>query len=319
MILETFPKLTHEIQLKIGYIPADYEFYYTFHGERMNLTAEKSDSSTSKSTEIKLTDPVGKWHPETQELKIDINFLITTPMFLFGENGLVPKDGGRIGIAVIWTDPDGNERGVFKLGELNSNAPGPLTINQTVRFPKQLLRGMLSMKTVLYLKEKGNPVGREIFQAKEPGTILGELDMTRVIIDGNGALFPIHEVSSINEPLWWVSCTWTDATEDTFTEDNFCLYLNTANKEYSELNSNNGIRESALLQEIICHAIETLITKAMQDDEVLNGVRAKQHFIPGTIADMVEYLLYKFDLQYDSDNPEIFAKDVRRALMRKGD
>ena len=53
------------------------------------------------------------------------------------------------------------------------------------------------------------------------GTILGVLDETKVIIDGNGSLFPIHMVSNLTEPLWWVQCNWEDPTQDSFTDDNF--------------------------------------------------------------------------------------------------
>ena len=145
---------------------------------------------------------------------------------------------------------------------------------------------------------------------------MGILDETRVIIDGNGSLFPIHEISSPNEPLWWVRCEWEDPLEDSFTDDNFCIYLNTAHKDFATLNVNEGLKNSALLMEIICGALQTLIMKVLNDDTARDATIRGAGIQQGSISSMVNYILHTFQINYDQNNPENLAIDVRKAMMK---
>ena len=316
VLLEAFPKMSRDLLVKTGYSSAIYEFYYRYQGEMRELKADTADTSTSRASVLQLTDQACQWHPESSNLVAKCHCEINVPMFLFGENGLAAENGGVIGVAVMWMNPDASQRGVVTIGEINKTSPAPCIIEGNISFMPKQLRGTLILQTVLYLKERGLPKGLEKYQAAYTGTILGILDETRVIIDGNGSLFPIHEISSPNEPLWWVRCEWEDPLEDSFTDDNFCIYLNTAHKDFATLNVNEGLKNSALLMEIICGALQTLIMKVLNDDTARDATIRGAGIQQGSISSMVNYILHTFQINYDQNNPENLAIDVRKAMMK---
>lgn len=315
VLLEAFPKMSHDLLVKTGYSSAVYQFYYRYHGEERQLEATTSDTSTSKASVLQLTDPACHWHPDTCNLIIRGKCVMNVPGFLFGEKGLAASDGGIIGIAVSWMNPDASQRGVVPVSEITKGSPAPCEINGEIVFQKEQLRGTLILQTILYLKKKGKSEGLEIYQASEEGTVLGVLDETRVIIDGNGSLFPIHEVSAPNEPLWWVRCEWNDPLEDSFTDDNFCIYLNRAHKDYTALNVNEGIKNSALLMEILSSSLQLLIMKVL-NDETAKEATLQGNVIEGSVSAMVNYFIRVFDIGYDIDYPETLAIDIRKALAK---
>lgn len=314
VILEAFPKMSRELFVKIGCSSMLFKFFYTLHGENHELKITTTDTSTSRTAVYQLTDPGCQWHPEHHNLIIEFKCIINMPKFLFGKNGLAAEDGGVIGVAVMWMLPDSSIRGVTLLGELR-NESIPARISGTVKFEKQQLRGTLILQTILFLKERGNPKGIEKYQASQTGTILGGLDETRVIIDGNGSMFPIQEKASPTDPLWWVICDWEDPTEDKFTYDNFCVFLNTAHENYTDLNANKGLKNSPLLMEIICSALQILITKVLMDPAAKDATINGKDLQPGSISSVVNYLLHVYDWHFDFKNPEKLSMDIRKSMM----
>ena len=316
VILEAFPKMSRNLLVKTGYNSAIYSFKYKYQGEERDLTTTTADTSTSRAAVLQLSDQACHWHPETSNFIISSKCTINVPFFLFGEKGLAAADGGVIGVALMWMMPDASQRGVVPIGELTQKTKGPCEISGEIVFAPKELRGTLIIQTVLFLKEAGNPIGTERYQAQQPGTILGVLDETRVIIDGNGSLFPIHEVSAPNEPLWWVRCEWDDPLEDAFVDDNFCIYLNTAHKDYSALNVNEGLKNSSLLMEILCASLQILIMKVLNDDTARDATIQGSGIVEGSVSSMVNYFLHTFKVNYDQNNPEALAIDIRKAMMK---
>ena len=316
VILEAFPKMSRDLLVKTGYCSAIFDFGYKYQGEERELLTATADISTSKAAVLQLTDQACHWHPETSNLIARCRCVINVPLFLFGEDGLAAKNGGILGVALMWMTPDASQRGVTPIGTITSDSTGPLEISGEIVFPPKELRGTLIIQTVLYLKERGNPVGRERYQAHQTGTLLGVLDETRIIIDGNGSLFPVHEISSPNEPLWWVRCEWNDPLEDPFTDDNFCIYLNTAHKDYAALNVNEGLKNSPLLFEIICSALQMLMMKVLGDETAREATIQGNGIQEGSVSSMVNYFLHTFGVSYDPGNPESLAIDLRKAMMK---
>lgn len=315
VMLEAFPKMSRELLVKTGYNSSVFKFFYTFHGENHELETATTDASTSKTAVLQLTDPSCQWHPEIYNLIIKCKCAVNMPKFLFGENGLAAADGGVIGVAVMWMIPESSMRGVTMLGGLN-NTSIPTEIIGTVRFEKQQLRGTLILQTILFLKEKGFPKETERYQASQTGTVLGILDETRVVIDGNGSMFPIQEKASPTDPLWWVICDWEDPTEDKFTYDNFCICLNTAHKDYTNLNANKGLKNSPLLMEIVCSALQILVTKVLIDPVAREATINGKSLQPGSISSVVHYLLHVYDWHFDVENPERLSIDIRKSMMK---
>ena len=313
LLIDSYPKLTHEMLIKTGYTSSTYSFFYDNRGERFPLKSNPSDSSTSQNSVLILQDDRCVWHPGEHNLVIKNSSSMRMPFFLFGESGLAAKDGGIIGVAIIWMTPDSSVRGVERIGEINSDDKKTIKLEHSMIIPENILRGTLSLQTVLYLEQQGRPKGKEEYQASMTGAILGVLDVTRVIIEGNGSVFPIHEVSDPSEPLWYVRCDWTNPLEDSFAE-NFCICLNTANRAYSSLKVNEGIKNSPLLMEIIASSLEIMVQKTM-DDEMWNQIKSGKDLVPGTVASMVHYIITTYDVQCDKSQPQNLALSLRKSIM----
>ena len=314
--LDAFPKMTNNLSKMIGYSTEGFKFGYHYKGEIRGLKAEPADTSTSKCTVLKISDQVAQWNPEENNLYVDYRCSFRSPKFLFGEQGLAALNGSQIGVALLWLNPDGNQRGAEPIGEIYSNVNKSYSVSGRVFFSEKQLKGTLELQTVLYLKKRGLPNNKEKHLAALEGTIFGIIDETRIIIDGNGSIFPVHEVKSLNEPLWWVMCDWEDPRTDRFTDENVCLFLNTAHKDYPSLNINEGMKNSPLLTEILCSALQIIITKVLNDDVAKSDTIQGSNLEEGSISSMVHYLLNTFEINYSKDNPETTAIDVRKAVMR---
>lgn len=314
--LNAFPKISRELIVKSGYISTKYNFSFHDNGISRELHSSVTDSSTSKTAVLKLEDQGCKWHPEDHELVAECRNIFTTPLFFFGPKGIVPNDG-TLGIAIMWMAPDTSIRGIEPVGEMRRNTPAPYEIRGEIKFPEKMLRGTLILQTVLYLKDRGKVEDDEKHLAHFTGTILGVMDETKVIIDGNGSLFPIHTVYSPTEPLWWVRCNWEDPTQDAFNDDNFCIYLNSAHKDFALMNVNEGMKGSPLLMEIICSAVQLLVMKVLGDsiyvDDTIHGNNLKA----GSVSSVINYFINLYGWVYDRETPEALAMDIRRTLMKK--
>lgn len=317
VILNSFPIITREIRTKIGYGASTYSFSFDFNGTRFPLESSSTEgslnSNTNRAEVLKMEDPNGRWHPRSNNLNVDAMCVINAPRFLFGSKGVAAVKS-TIGIGILWTAKDAGIRGVFPIGEIKSTDNGPVDITGSVTFQPHTLRGILSLKTILYLKDAGDAAEDEKYLANRPGTILGTMDETRVIIDGKGSLFPIIETNSPGEPLWWVKCEWTDATQDSFS-DNFSIYLNRANKNYPSLNENDGLKKSPLLQEIIAGALQILITNVLSDTAVCTDTINGQNLAPGSVSAVVNYFLHSLDVDTNINDPQGMALQLRRSLF----
>ena len=317
IVLDAYPKLTETLYNKIGYQHDEYGYYYN-DGIKHKLEGESISATSSKAEYIKLADPVNNWHPEEHNLIIETSCIINSPFFLFGPNGLAAADGGTIGVAVIWTDVDASIRGSQIIGEFKKSDGGPIELPVRLEFPPKKLRGTLVLNTVLYLKEVGNPTEDEGMQVSVIGSILGNLgENTKIIIDGNGSIFPVMETNKPGEPLWWVECNWTDPTEDTFTQENFCLFLNNGHKDYDSLNIKDGIAKSPMLVDIVSSAIQILVTEVLSNEaskyNTINGI----DLTPNSISSVVNYYIKNFDWELESKKPSKIAKLIRMELMNR--
>lgn len=296
VILNNTPVLTQKLKNKIGFHPNGmFEFGYSYsNGNTVPLIARESDSSSRCKT-FKLTDDNCKWHPENNSLDIRHTITIDSPINLFGTEGLASKSGGRIGIAVIWADKELGERGVFNSEDNFSASSGRFECILKSSFPPKALRGTLSLQYVLYLKEKGQQSIEEqqCNLATECGTVFGVLEEVKIIIDGNGSIFPIQEVSVIKDALWWVKTDWQDPTSDPFVLDNFKLVFNKAHKDYQYLVDNETNNNHGLLSEVMASVIQLLISKVVKDtenrDKIFKGSVARGDYEPDSIAAVVRY------------------------------
>lgn len=314
-IINDFPMVTDTLKKMIAYNPPSYSVFYEEHGVRKNLTAESvSESSNSSTTVLSVEDPEGLWHPEKYNLIVSGDIRLT-PSLLFGKNGISGQND-ELGLAVIWTAKEANVRGAGLIGSFNKTAD-TLSFQTEIKFKPDMIRGIVTLRTVLYLKSVGTRKHDERYFASAPGTILGTMDETRLIIDGNGSVFPVVQISKPDGPLWWTECNWTDASEDLFEEDNFCLYLNTAHPDYLSLTGNGNVVQSPLLNEIIASAVQILVTEVMSEADTAQNIRDGKNIAEGSVAAVVKYMIDVFGWDVNNSTPETLAADIRTSLDRK--
>ena len=318
LVLNTFPKLDQTLRTKSGYSPSSYDFYYINNEEKNELDSEKLTDISSiniKST-LKLSDSRGIWHPEEFDLSVQHVCSFRNPAVFFGENGIA-TGYSTLGVAVEWTAKDASVRGVFPVGELTTDETEPVRFSTKFGFEPHTLRGSLSLKTILYLKEYGGSKRGERHLAKIPGTVLGVLDETSVVIDGNGSVFPVVMVNNPGEPLWWAECSWGDPFEDSFTEENFCLKINQAHPVYKTMEGDEGLMKSPLFAEIMASTLQILITAVLSDKTCsLQDLQAK-NIDAGCIAGVVVYLMNAFQWDVNLDEPDKLALQIRRDLDKR--
>lgn len=312
------PQLTDRLFQKLGF-QEDAPVFQGVSPEGIHTLLETENQAPAGSSSVlSLIDRSGKWQHQTDGLDVTISFTIQVPKFLFGPNGLAAADGSVIGVGVEWIAAESSVRGIYPLGEIRAGEAGPAEISHTISFPGGLLRGSLILRTVLYLAAPGNRTAQEKFLASRTGTILGTLQSAKVLIDGNGSLFPIHEKADKTMPLWWVDTSdWDDPTEEKFSDDTFCLYLNPAHRDYAQLEIKDGLKGNPLMTDILCSAIQILITKVYSwvQQESLD----LKHIDPDldTIAGIARYLAEQTGVTYDPERPERMARDIRRYYQSK--
>ena len=319
VVFKSYPALTEDIRKKIGYSPSGYEFRFTLDDAIIPLeSVQMNESSGSMDVRIlKLDDKLGRWTPAECSLIIEGKCAFQTPTFLFGKNGIACHDA-VLGIAVEWSSRDSSRRGIVPVGEISASS-SPRLVRQKLEFPAGIFRGEVRLNTVLYLKKAGKPADGENHLANRPGMILGVLDQTRLIMDGNGSVFPVVMIEKNNDQLWWVECNWADALSDPFTEDNFCLFINRKNTLFEKLDDGKGgIRPDSLLFEIVCQTIHILISRVMNNpgdaEKIRNG---SKDIMPSSVAAVVYYLINTFEWKVNTDEPEFLSHQIHSSLSGK--
>lgn len=304
--LTLFPILSEELHTKVGFQALHYTFSYHNDGSEYQLTSEILDSQV-RADSLKVFDDKGLWTTAEHDLCLKRTFVLNNAFFLFGENGVAPQDS-KIGLAVIWTSKSSNQRGTFLIDEFQFEPGKSLEFTVNGSFASGILKTSIKLQTIIYVKKAGTKKPNETHLANTAGTVLGVLDETLVILDGNGSVFPIVEVKEPSRSLWWVECDWVDPLYEKFEEENVKICLNKSHPHYSFLNLEDGDMKSPLLTEIIANAIQIMIYKAKEGlywDEIING----KDFEPGSIAEAIYYFINTFSL--DVYSPENLAVSIR--------
>lgn len=316
MILDAYPKLDQPMlrKLRLTRAPLTAMSRDATGDTPITCTPEPSGSAT---TIWQLESPA--WHAETHELVLDYEVSMGLPVFLFGPFGLAPANGSVLGMAVQWVNADGSQRGGIPLGELAAeDRRSPWRVRRQITFPRGLLRGTLRLSLVIYLREAGEPLDSERHLARTSGTVFGVLHEDCLLIDGNGSVFPVRQISDEHAPLWRMVCSWDDLT-DPVSEENVCLELNMAHPDYPALYNRDGNGWAPLMRDVLASALQLLITKAVMQAEE-SSIHSGQDLQEGSIGQLIAYMQDVFDLSADkitvSEEPELLAGQLRLALGR---
>ena len=68
--------------------------------------------------------------------------------------------------------------------------------------------------------------------------------------------------------------------------------------------------------EILCASLQILIMKVLNDDTARDATIQGSGIVEGSVSSMVNYFLHTFKVNYDQNNPEALAIDIRKAMMK---
>lgn len=306
-VLNLYPMLNENQIQTMEYKTESLEFSYIDNYEEFPLSFG-IENEFPRVFSSKLSDPRCEWYPDSKNLILRKKMYFNNTHILFGKKGIAPKSS-VIGVAINWISSKSDHRGIILVGEISNNT-NSYSFDIEHKFEKSILRGSLSLQTILYLKKEGIPEPDEFFLANKSGTTFGVLDQCELFIDGNGSVFPIATVNEPGKPLWWVYYdSSTDPLTDSFDEENVEIRLNTAHHNYESLKIDSSLKDSPLFLEVISSALMIIIDSAKETlgsdwETVLSG----QGFERGSIAEAIYYFVSK--LQWDISTPVSLSASI---------
>ncbi len=200
------------------------------------------------------------WNPAQDELEVlcQINSKQNVQV-LFGPEGVAPRSA-TLCLALEWFSSDSGWRlmgapVMLSFPEVNNVSDN---IQLCLTLPPNTVRGTGMLSLQLLLGDAGVPEEDEKGLARTPGFRFGTLGSeTRLIIDGDGSLFPVlEEELGADDPLWRFSQDWSDPTEDEFSIAWVSLSLNTKHPDFPLLRSQG----SNMWTPLFCQVMASWIT-----------------------------------------------------------
>lgn len=300
--------LTQDHLDRIRFQTQEFSFKYSTDNDDRSLESSVLDAGGNILT-YSLSDPAGKWTPDQYDWGFERTISISTP-FLFGPNGVAPS-GATLGIAIVWTSKDSEQRGVIPIHEFDSSSGKTVRATAEHRFRRCQLRGRVELTTVLYISESDRHVSdKERHLANTVGMVVGELERVYIVLDGSSSMFPIVEVSEPVQPLWFI-CIDKNANPAT---DQFVdcvkLNLNTAHKDFNRINQASEEYDPKLMQEIMASAMTTLILTLKQNEEFWSELESGEEFEHGSIGEALSYFINV--LKWQVSTPESTSVSIRK-------
>ena len=295
-----YPTLNENLMDASGCSISQYGFSYLFDGEYRVLKAK------GKST-VKLEDSWESWKIETDGLHIKREISFEYPEALYGENGIACKDA-ELGLSIIWTNRTLTQMGTILPASVSK--VGSLTrILFEHDFNPGEIQGDLELETILYIKRPGEITAEdEVHLMNEAGVNVGVLDEVKLDFGSMYMDFPIQEVNSKQQPLWWFNIeSWTDPTRDLFNEDNLCLFLNSAYDCCPKVGET--IKNSEVLIDIITTAYTMIFQKIIEMD-CLNKTINDVDLEPGSICKIMFYFFSGCDTTIDFSSEERMHRSI---------
>lgn len=284
---ELFPyaKLSNSLKYEIGYRGSLLEFESTYFDEFEPIEIEDRDSD-----DVVVLNPLDDyWNVDAHDLKIRKSIEIKRVSPLFGITGIA-SNYSRIGIAAKWICKDSRLKGVTLVGDFGIDESDFLG-QMEIYFPKGVLRKSIDISIYFYLKEYVSEDQNSFF-ATRVGTEIGEIETSKIILEGNASEFPIEDVSIPDGPLW--KMIWNSQEfDDSFTE-NVILQINKEHKDYKFLSSEDKKNYNPqLIDEMVISYITMLVFKATQ-----GGILEETQDYPlGSIGSIVQYYINAFEIE----------------------
>lgn len=306
-----FPTLSERLLNNLKFQRRPYKFYYLDNNhEERTLTTEQVEPGVEL---YLLKDENGLWSQDDYNIGFERKISLQSFDQLFGENGIACHDA-RLGIAIQWKSADSKQRGTVQ-SESFSSSDGIKDFALEHLFQKAQLRGQVDFTTVLYLAEAGHPYETELHLINKEGYILGELETWSMQLDGSGSIFPVFEVVTKGQPLWFVKCDWSDPTVDKLA-DCVSINLNRAHKNYKYIDRTQRSFNKQLLTEVMASAIFVVIENARQSgywDDIVND----KDLDSGSVGEAIHY--FQEALEWDLSSPEAVSISARQFFEQRMD
>lgn len=212
------------------------------------------------------------WDPVRDELEVICHIEdLPNVRLLFGPGGVASRSS-TLALALEWVSSDSGWR---TLGEpvmlrLPNSSSEPVHAKLTLQLPANTLRGIGTLSLQLLLNDAGTPDEEEKGLARIPGFRFGFLGPeTRIVIDGDGSLFPVvEEELGVNEPLWRFTQDWFDPREDEFSTTWLSLSLNNKHRDFPLLREKNSEAWTPLFCQVMASWLATFLLELQADPGV---------------------------------------------------
>lgn len=293
-----YPTLTNELKEAAGIELKPYLYSYLVGDIDHKLL------SKGKST-VKIDDE--DWKIERDGLRIRRTISIEYPEMLYGHDGIVCKEA-ELGVCIIWVNHSMTQMGTI-LPENEYKHDNIQYFEFDYMFMPGEIKGDLELNLQFYLKRSAGNVGDdEKHLINDEGVNVGVLDETHLDFGSVYMDFPIQEVNSSKQPMWWLELgEWTDPTSDLFNEDNLCIYLNTAYEGCPKLGE--SIKNIDSLIDIITTSYVMLFKKVEEMNylqQTLNDVDLE----PGSISKILFYFTSSGEPDIDFSTTEHMHKTI---------
>lgn len=242
---------------------------------------------------------------------------------LFGPGGVAAADAVLL-LALEWTSADSGARSLGQPLRLTAAqlpaAGGTLTLLSVL--PVASLRGTGMLSVQAFLGEPGSAGAGDAGMARQKGARLGTLaGPVRVVIDGDGSLFPVLEESLGAEgALWEMRIAWDDPREEPFSSEFVALVLNRDHELFGELRERRAGqgRQTPLMRHVLASWIALLLQAVVTElekefDELVE--RPPRHAEFASIAEAAAVLVRTGGL--DTGSPQALFASAQRWIDRR--
>lgn len=236
-----------------------------------------------------------EWSPDSSELKYKQIITIEKPALLFGKDKVTDEEN-IIGLAAHIFSKNSKFQKTLQCDKYLRKTDDSISLTFKTIFPKSTLRGNIVIELFFFLKDivKVNP-----FQADEIGMRLSvdNIFQTKIIIDGEGASFPITEEENPGGPLWTLRKGWSDPSTDPFDASSVQVALNTRHPLFKPVTKGTQRAQRALMEDIMIQAMAMIIFQTLEDMKEIDDTFKREDALEGSVLAAVNYWISTYDIQ----------------------
>ena len=240
------------------------------------------------------------WQTEKHDLSAECTLKGGLPFApqLFGPNKLVCADA-ELALILQWTSVDSGQRGASDPVRFTRKTASEIgEIKLCLNFPAGTVRGAIQISLQLILSASGKAGEGEWHLANTQGYRLGQVGAdSLLILDGDGSLFPIIEVSLGEKgALWEFRGDWVDAGDEDFSAEAVSLAINTQHPFFNELIGDGRTYETLLFRQVLASWLTIFLLKVSEKGGGSSMFEGRK----GSIAWVANWLVSTGDLRLGS-------------------